>query len=181
MKSVLISIGPNWCELIVSGKKRIDIRKSSPKEAPFKAYIYCTKTKRRCSLCDYEGAYENSKVDIVYAQQQIIGEFVCDIIYDIDYLPKGYEGNPAMFSEFICNNSCLSFEKIMKYKNGKSVYGWHISDLKIYDKPLKLSDFVKPCKYPFPCDECIYFEELEERCDNIITHAPRTWQYVEKR
>lgn len=43
MKSVLISIQPRWCELIASGKKTIEIRKTKPKlETPFKVYIYCT-------------------------------------------------------------------------------------------------------------------------------------------
>ncbi len=40
-KSVLISIQPKWCELIASGKKTVEVRKSKPKlEAPFKVYIY---------------------------------------------------------------------------------------------------------------------------------------------
>lgn len=43
MKSVLISIRPQWCEKIASGKKTIEVRKSAPKEVPFKAYIYETK------------------------------------------------------------------------------------------------------------------------------------------
>lgn len=43
-KAVLISIRPEWCDLIVRGKKTIEVRKTRPKlETPFKAYIYCTK------------------------------------------------------------------------------------------------------------------------------------------
>ena len=46
MKSVLISIQPKWCELIASGKKTVEVRKTRPKlETPFKVYIYCTNTK----------------------------------------------------------------------------------------------------------------------------------------
>ena len=46
MKSVLISIRPKWCELIASGKKTIEVRKTRPNiETPFKCYIYCTKPK----------------------------------------------------------------------------------------------------------------------------------------
>lgn len=49
MKSVLISIQPKWCELIASGKKTIEMRKTAPKlETPFKCYIYMTATKERC-------------------------------------------------------------------------------------------------------------------------------------
>ena len=43
MKAVLISIQPKWGELIASGKKTVEIRKTKPKlETPFKVYIYCT-------------------------------------------------------------------------------------------------------------------------------------------
>lgn len=43
MKSVLISIRPEWVEKITSGKKTIEARKTAPKETPFKCYIYATK------------------------------------------------------------------------------------------------------------------------------------------
>ena len=40
MKSVLISIHPKWCELIASGKKTIEVRKTYPKlPTPFRCYI----------------------------------------------------------------------------------------------------------------------------------------------
>ena len=45
MKCVMLSIRPQWCEKIASGKKTIEVRKSAPKEVPFKAYIYCTSQK----------------------------------------------------------------------------------------------------------------------------------------
>ena len=43
MKSILLSIKPKYVELIASGKKTIEVRKTAPKEVPFKAYIYETK------------------------------------------------------------------------------------------------------------------------------------------
>lgn len=47
-KSVLISIQPKWCELILSGKKTVEVRKNRPRlETPFKCYIYQTKGKER--------------------------------------------------------------------------------------------------------------------------------------
>ena len=42
MKSVLISIRPQWCEKIASGEKTIEVRKTAPKKVPFKCYIYMT-------------------------------------------------------------------------------------------------------------------------------------------
>ena len=47
MKSVMLSIRPQWCELIANGKKTIEVRKSRPKlDTPFKCYIYCTAPKK---------------------------------------------------------------------------------------------------------------------------------------
>ena len=44
MKSVLISIQPKWCELIASGKKTVEVRKTKPKiETPFICYVYQTR------------------------------------------------------------------------------------------------------------------------------------------
>lgn len=43
MKSVLISIRPEWCGKIASGEKTVEVRKTRPKlDMPFKCYIYCT-------------------------------------------------------------------------------------------------------------------------------------------
>ena len=57
MKSVLISISPKWCELIASGKKTIEVRKTRPKiSMPFKCYIYCTGIKSM-NLRDYVEPY----------------------------------------------------------------------------------------------------------------------------
>lgn len=42
-KAVLMSIHPEWRELIASGRKTIEVRKTYPKaKTPFKVYIYST-------------------------------------------------------------------------------------------------------------------------------------------
>ena len=184
MKNIITSVSPYLCGKIASGDCKILVKKSTPKEVPFRVYIYCTKTKNKWSLCDYEGAYQNSEGEIVYAQQHVIGEFICDRVYNIDYLPKEYEGNPSQFSEFICNNSCLSFEQIIEYKKGKTIYGWHITDLKLYDKPKKLNEFYvkKKCnscrQSGYESTACIYDEDCIVPV--TITHSPRSWVYVEE-
>ena len=44
MKSILISVRPEWVEKILNGDKTIEIRKSAPKcDLPVEVYIYCTK------------------------------------------------------------------------------------------------------------------------------------------
>lgn len=49
MKSILISIQPQWVEKILNGEKTIEIRKTKPNikhiKLPCKVYIYCSKGK----------------------------------------------------------------------------------------------------------------------------------------
>ena len=140
MKAVLISIQPQWCELIASGRKTIEVRKTRPKiETPFKCYIYMTATKERCRLWEYITAYQNSKGDILNGSQKVIGEFVCDEIIE----DKRGE-NTDVFSKF----ALLSLDEQKKYGANKPLYGWHISDLKIYDKSKELGEFLDRKEIP---------------------------------
>lgn len=129
MKSVMISIKPKWCEMIARGQKTIEVRKSSPKlEAPFRCYIYCTKP--RCEHEDFI-RIDCRKIQF-YGGQKVIGEFVCDYILGI---------TPDTYGHDALNASCLTTNDLWEYGSGKTLYGWHISDLVIYDNPRGLSDF----------------------------------------
>lgn len=203
MKSVLISIRPEWVEKIVNWDKTIEVRKSAP-TPPFKAYIYCTKDKPYLYRVDDDNNFELTNTlhpktyeyvkDYNEQNGKVIGEFICDKVYNIEYLPKEYEGNPSLFPEFICNNSCLSFEQIMEYKNGKTLYGWHISDLKIYDKPKESSEFraynFKSMNGTDVCGnyDCKYYQDsgsymIPPSCAKNgcrITHPPQSYMFVEE-
>lgn len=178
MRSVLISIQPKWVEKIASGKKTIEVRKTRPKlETPFKCYIYCTKAKEdRYILERHENGFA-TRLD-----GKVIGEFVCDKIIDIK--PFGLD-----IEEFE-KQSCLSALEIARYLKGLYGYGWHISDLKIYDKPKELRDFKKQnfCYKAGDIDNLGCWEggcveqELgwcDGRC-SVVEKAPQSWQYVEK-
>lgn len=170
MKSILISIQPKWCELIASGKKTIEVRKTRPKiETPFKCYIYMTATKERCMFWEYITAYQNSNGDILDGSQKVIGEFVCNGIM-----------RPNNNLSRMAKESCLTEKELFEYSKGKTVYGWRISDLKIYDKPKELDMFRKPCS--FSCKE---YGNGKGNCNtcgelNILTSAPKSWCYVEE-
>lgn len=48
LPQIMISLKPQFCELIASGKKTVELRKNTPKiSVPFKCYIYCTKDKNK--------------------------------------------------------------------------------------------------------------------------------------
>lgn len=132
MKSVLISIQRPHTNNIKALIKNIEVRKGRPnQDTPFPCYIYETKAKGGCG--------------------KVIGEFVCDNIYDC--------------RDLRLDDVCLTIEEWLKYTDGHKgiVYGWHISDLKIYDKPKELSEF---SKYGF--DEPV-----------PLKRPPQSWMYVE--
>ena len=196
MKSVLISIRPQGCEKITSGEKTIEVRKSAPKEVPFKAYIYCTKDK-------YEWLYRVDNNGYGKPQSwhgKVIGEFVCDKVDKIIPLRHtyyNYIGLPiANVIEYgIWNDDlaqmCLKKKEIDNYGKGKTLYGWHISDLKIYDRPKELSEFKKTKdKIAMTCGMharnglCRAIDH-EELCDNIkccfkTPRPPQSYMYVEE-
>lgn len=138
MKSVLISIQPKWVEKIASGEKTIEVRKTRPKlETPFKCYIYATKNGDRIVLKN-DRVFEISKA----LTGKVIGEFVCDKITDISVLVRNCnEDYNQVYHNDECKGSCLTWKELQEYGNGKPLYGWHISELKIYDKPKELSEF----------------------------------------
>lgn len=192
-KSVLISIQPKWCELIASGKKTVEVRKSKPTlEVPFKCYIYCTKPKKILldvvkSFCiDFNGEIhygktqfikgeEGSVCDMWGKRQKVIGEFICD-----RFIPIAFENGVYSTTEK-CGRAYMTVEEALKYGKGKPLFGWHISNLKIYDEPKELSEFKKikrECWYAVlgiakrDCPEC-----KNKGC--FVTRPPQSWCYVE--
>ena len=170
MKSVLISIRPQLVEKIASGQKTIEVRKTAPQEVPFKCYIYETKGQ-------YVKFTHGAHTKYGYGRGKVIGEFICDKVY---MSLVGYMKNEPCYWD-ILNGSCLTKDEIMNYGKWKTLYGWHISDLKIYDKPKELSEFCIPCKVS--CENCknpLYFEcWCEEKGKKIVTRPPQSWCYVE--
>jgi predicted transcriptional regulator len=174
MKSVLISIKPKWCELIALGKKTVEVRKTRPKlETPFKCYIYCTVGKSDKDIltfacfdsCKYMGRF--------VANGKVIGEFVCDTFI----IDKTF-GHDALFNAA----ACLSDADAASYCLNNEMYGWHISNLVIYDKPRELSEFYtlkkcRSCESGYESTACIYDEDC--RVPAPITRPPQSWCYVE--
>ncbi len=188
MKSILISIRPQWCEKIVNRQKTIEVRKTAPKETPFKAYIYETKAKNKWRFYDYEGAYENSKGEIVYAQQHVIGEFVCKDVILLEFQKITSYDTYINLKKYL-KEMCLSSRQVFEYGCGKNLYGWHISDLKIYDKPKELSEFYTIAESGSDCCcGCVWHETpLEElpcrTCTGerkYLSRPPQSYMFVEE-
>lgn len=191
MKSVLISIRPEWCEKIANKVKSLEIRKTAPKlKPPFKVYVYCTKGP----------LYLNSHNGYVYLEKRdrlgfrgqglyrrlnpgIIGEFVCD---RIDYWNHQIHDDDTITLERASELSCVSEDELVEYADLGHFFAWHISDLKIYELPMELGMFAKSDKCPYNLNgECAYPRHCyragqTKRCGDYLERPPQSWCYVEE-
>ena len=183
MTDILISIQPKWCEKIANGEKTIEIRKTRPKlETPFKVYIYCTKGKFEVHECLRNNLhYDDSTIKVCESQGKVIGEFVCDRIELINPAWRYLDARCVDGTGYILGKACLTSQQLLDYGQGKLLYAWHISDLKIYDKPKGIHEFCKPCGKQLDkklCDYC----HIKGRYKNfILKKPPQSWCYVEVR
>lgn len=209
MQSVLLSVKPKWCELIASGIKTIEIRKTRPKcGIPFKCYIYCTKNGSDIysdgkSIVTDNLNVLNKKAEKSFSKtcgfykwnEKVIGEFVCDKIDKIDIIDHElitYIRVNQKADMFVTQETCLGIDELQKYLDNKTGYGWGISNLVIYDKPKELSEFYKYCGDNPDCDGCKahYYSNtecgLEDYCCSKIdgcrpiNRPPQSWGYVEE-
>lgn len=186
MKAVLISIKPKYCELIASGKKTVEVRKTRPKlETPFKVYIYQTKeSKRRYTDHRFNSLF--SEKTSYSSMGKVIGEFVCDwVVVSRVCRLRGNTGFLAPRTEReknLLEMACLTLDELKSYVGSEfeCFCGWHISDLVIYDKPRELSEFKKTCNHKNDCCTCDRYDYIGHRCYDEITRPPQSWCYVEE-
>ena len=195
-KAVLISIRPQWCQKIASGEKTIEVRKTRPKlETPFKCYIYCTMDKHLAFMQNASGtnliACMNAETAIpvggFLGNGKVIGEFTCDQIYKIDKDSTDFlfkVGGLSVYKQ-AAEEKCglcvaMTDDELLGYLGHYQGYGWHISDLRIYDTPRELSEFQRATD---PCDSC--HAEYTWECTDCkkfggdIKRPPQSWCYVE--
>lgn len=206
-RAILLSIRPEWCKKILSGEKTVEIRKSCPAHGtPFKVYIYCT-------LAGSDSLFVDALNRDVAAWNRggwpekkgcVIGEFTCKKITGLTHVGETGSWEPASLyvmapgsyykpADELLEAACMSKETAEKYLKGRDGCGWHISDLKIYDQPRKLTDFLPNCRFGED-GECEYRRVYCEHqnydynpdgsvnvvcCDKRVQKAPQSWCYVE--
>lgn len=187
MKAVILSLRPQWCEKIFNGSKSIEVRKSRPSiPTPFKVYVYQTKFKGgRGKINDILNDMRN----FAYGGGKVIGSFVCDSTtrYNCDkdydeYFIAGYIGAYMPFKEM-----CLTNKNLIEYGKGDALYGWHITEPKLFDKPRDITEFALYGKCAEDCDEydfcardnedgrmsCKYFKRT------FLKRPPQSYCFVE--
>lgn len=200
MKSVLISNRPKWCEKICheigtdkNGKpiyeKPIEVRKTKPSiPTPFKVYIYCTKEKPFIQKIRFgDIAISHTQISKNLYNGKVIGEFVCDkVISTCGWRLRGDTQQCAKrtaLEEEFPRLACLTIDELVQYVggDGRGIYGWHITDLKIYDKPKELNEFAPFCRYKGDfCEQCSNYVEAFGGCCKTLKRPPQSWCYVQE-
>ena len=214
MKSVLLSIQPKWCKKIFDGEKTIEVRKTRPLiDMPFKVYVYCTKqklTEKECmhsylhknepkackkygeitTWCSIGDVHVNSNTPWSFRSYgmhgKVIGEFVCDKVYKIvpdgEYYSNGYDIDDDRLAE-----TCLTREQLREYGKGVTLYGWHITEPTLFEKPRDITEFAifgkcgdECSEYDF-CARDIAEDRVACKCfkRTFLKRPPQSWYYVE--
>lgn len=170
MKSILMSIRPEWCKKILEGEKTIEVRKTRPLiDMPFKVYVYCTKQKLTKTICMHSYLHKNEpkackkygeittwcSIGDVHVNSntpwsfrsygmhgKVIGSFVCDKIEKIDIQAQITTTLSERWTfNGIAKQACLTAEQLKEYLNGDTGYGYHITEPTLFEKPKELSEF----------------------------------------
>ena len=198
-KAVMLSIRPKWCEKIVNGNKTIEVRKTRPKmDAPFKCYIYCTIGGRDLNIPisqerlmrDYLETGSMESLNCPLGNGKVVGEFTCDRIYRIDkdstdFLFKA--GGLSVYKQ-AAEEKCglrvaMTDDELHGYLGHCQGYGWHISDLRIYDQPREFTEFRQSCPNDLYCEDCAMYSNNNGICNNgalPLRRPPQSWCYVQE-
>lgn len=131
---------------------------------PFTVYIYCTKGQKLHFWKSKTYAYADDRSHNAFdlcGDRKIIGEFVCDQVYQ--YTTTNITDGMDITEDEVVSQSCLSRKELYVYENSAEpkenciylvgLYCWHITNLKIYDKPISLTELG-------------------------LAKAPQSWRYV---
>lgn len=212
---ILASLKPYYYYLIGERKKTIEVRKSALKDLPQDIAFYMSKDEKSFAkipkefqekyrkhfgkvgikvVCDKVEKFYCASVPYQKKNNLGYGQFVDNGVYKVNGWHEGvvFERNDRYIDTMLNNNDlkemCLSAQELFDYIGiGKYLYAWHISDLKIYDKPKNLSEFYRPCSYSGICYSCERFrpngtpnDKPNDFCDGTITRPPQSYMYVKE-
>ena len=94
---------------------------------------------------------------------KVIGEFLCDEIININ--------GAGRIPSDAARPTCLEPAELHRYLGAATGFGWHISNLRIYDTPRELREF-----YAVPNEVEVALKVKPKP----ITRPPQSWRYVEE-
>ena len=181
---VLASLKPYYYYLIGEKIKTLEIRKSDLKNLPQDVLFYMSKDEKSFGKIPKEFQEKYRK-----HFGKIGMRVVCDEVEEFHEWELSPQGKFADFERERLENfltaACLSEEEVVRYRENlpycKPLYGWHISDLKIYDKPKPIMQFYKPCPIKIKnCPVCELYSTYTGCCMNNIDRPPQSYMFVEE-
>ena len=181
---ILASLKPYYYYLIGERKKTIEVRKTALKNLPQDIAFYMSKDEKSFAKIP-------KKFQEKYRKYfgKIGMRVVCDEVEEFHEWELSPQGKFVDFERERLENfltaACLSEEEVVRYRGNlpyfKPLYGWHISDLKIYDKPKPIMQFYKPCPIKIKnCPVCELYSTYTGCCMNNIDRPPQSWVYVDE-
>ena len=175
---ILASLKPYYYYLIGERKKTIEVRKTALKNIPQDIVFYMSKDEKSFAKIpkEFQDKYRKhfGKVGLAIVCDKIT-RYNCDKAFD-EYFIAGYIGAYMPLKEM-----CLTNKDLIEYGKGRPLYGWHISDLKIYDKPKPIMQFYKPCPIKIKnCPVCELYSTYTGCCMNNIDRPPQSYMFVEE-
>lgn len=193
MKSILLSIRPEWVAKILNGEKTIEVRKQFPKDYVGWVYIYCTKGKGKwligsnddkvCSILKLPiDAITNPPIETLAGNGKVVARFWCDKVEEILIKDSGNIYTNTLSNNKLLTKSCLADNEIKNYLSGNwhkkynywfGGYAVHISKLEIFDEPKELNEFIyykcstkdKICKkYCIGCGKKLIHKASQNYC-----------------
>ena len=183
---ILASLKPYYYYLIGERKKTIEVRKTALKNLPQDIVFYMSKDEKSFAKIPKEFQEKYRKYF-----GKIGMRVVCDKVYE--YTFSHYEAEYRV-THVEQEAMCLNQPELIRYGKGNLLYGWHISDLKIYDKPKELIEF-RACNFKSMngtdvCGNygCKYYQDsgsymIPPSCAKngcIITRPPQSYMFVEE-
>ena len=178
MKSVLISIQPEWVEKIFAGIKTIELRKSFPSlETPFQCFVYMTKKRHKFNLLREMGRRDDAEI-LESSFGKVVGCFTCDRNYYIRWNAM----QEQLEYPFDLKDTCVSTLHFLEYYDHASGFGWHIADTALFEDGFPLGCFlktqVKACRFD-KSKNCSRCEAASGCADRIFKTPPQSWCYCD--
>lgn len=180
---ILASLKPYYYYLIAEEKKKIEVRKTALKNLPQDIAFYMSKDEKSFAKIpkEFQEKYRKhfGKVGM---------KVVCD---KVELFKYDYDCGVDIEYDTLLKTS-IDRQDINVYSQFKNLYGWHISDLKIYDKPRELSEFkTPPCeKSEKACGNCKWLVKINTpdvyECEcyvedgRPITRPPQSYMWVKE-
>lgn len=199
MKAMIVVLSPREGYFLLKGDLSILIRKIKPNcKLPVKVYAY-VKNERKTQLLKGPGLYDREEIAHIaqggllkttdFLNGKVIARFWCDKVEHIEYetcsrdISGWWKDNGKMFNY---KYACLTYVEMFNYIGSGDGYAIHITEVKPFDEPKEISEFMKTIDNfdGLDCWRCSKRHNCsfnkDKKCEKLkLTRAPRNYCYVE--